>query len=454
MRGANRPTSNRQSPRAKARWDRYFARSGVIVACVGLALLVSGCDANDRAYFRDGIGTDLYTTDIAAATDLQNAYLESLCRQSLSYVGTVPSCSDRGELPPALWPLIVQAGMNDIDTRCDSYLSWLDVKKRENGAVLSEIGAIRVAVDALTNPAITTVSPVALAAVAAAFGLATSTLGNVNSLLLQVDHTTVQSIVFTQRQIFRESVLKLTSEINNKPTAIHALRTYLTICMPMTISAGINSTVTVFQQTGGMFARSFSPTTTIGSPFTPASVVQKPPRALPVPPDVDVAPFFAETNLSKPDTELTLRGLCIDNNTGTGLTRASLIKALVAIFEATPDSDNPLKPDGIISGNERRVINKQPNCGAAKNYFEKAVFANTQSLQKTKNSADALANFISDLLNRSPGGDLSGTTPLANQTLRDKISTVRTALGVNDVPSALSNEATAALVNAVKPKPK
>ena len=144
---------------------------GIVAGCIALATLLSGCDANDKAYFREGIGTDLYTTDITAATDLQNTYLDSLCRQSLSYVGTVPSCSNRGELPPALWPLIVQAGMNDIDTRCDSYLSWLDVKKRENGAILSEIGAVRVAVDALTNPAITTVSPVALAAVAAAFGL-------------------------------------------------------------------------------------------------------------------------------------------------------------------------------------------------------------------------------------------------------------------------------------------
>jgi hypothetical protein len=421
----------------------------IVAGCIALATLLSGCDANDKAYFREGIGTDLYTTDIAAATDLQNTYLDNLCRQSLSYVGAVPSCSNRGELPTALWPLIVQAGMNDIDTRCDSYLSWLDVKKRENGAVLSEIGAVRVAVDALTNPAITTVSPVALAAVAAAFGLATSTLGNVNSLLLQVDHTTVQNIVFTQRQAFRVSLLGLTSELNNKPTAIHALRTYLTICMPMTISAGINSTVTVFQQTG-TFGRTLTPTTTIGSPFTPASPTQKPPRSTFIPADPDVAPFFSEKNLSQAETEFTLRGLCIDKNKGTGLTRANLIKALVAIFEATPDSDNPLKPDHIISGNERRTINLQPNCGSAMNYFEKATFANTLSSQATKNSADDLAILISGLLKRSPGGDLSGPDPLANPTLRGKISTVRAALGVNDVPPSLNTQATPALFNLVK----
>jgi hypothetical protein len=77
------------------------------------------------------------------------------------------------------------------------------VRTRE---ILTEIGAVRFAVDALTNPAVVTVSPVALAAVAAAFGLATNTVNNFNSLLLQLDHTTVQSVVFVNRRIFREKL--------------------------------------------------------------------------------------------------------------------------------------------------------------------------------------------------------------------------------------------------------
>jgi hypothetical protein len=241
--------------------------AGIVAACVGLALLLGGCDPNDRTYFRGGIGADLYTVDSVATADIQNIYLDSLCRQSLSYVGTdVPSCSGQGQLPPALWPLIVQAGMNDIDQRCDSYLSWLDQKKRENSAILSEISAIRVAADALTNPAVASgISPIALASVAAAFGLATSTLGNVNSLLLQVDHTTVQSVVFINRHDFREQVLKLV--IDNKPMVVHTLRSYLTICMPMTISANINSTVTVFQQAGS------------GAPLVFADTIGHPPTA-------------------------------------------------------------------------------------------------------------------------------------------------------------------------------
>ena len=183
-------------------------------------------------------------------------------------------------MPTTAWPVIVQAGLNDIDTRCDLYLAWLDQKRRENAGILTEIGAVRFAVDALTNPAVVTVSPVALAAVAAAFGLATNTVNNFNSLLLQVDHTTVQSVVFVNRRIFREQLLKL--PIDNKPMAIHALRSYLTICLPMTISANINSTVTVFQQAGpnAIDPEQLVSTSTIGQPFRAATVTGAPPARL------------------------------------------------------------------------------------------------------------------------------------------------------------------------------
>ena len=55
---------------------------GTVAACVALALLASGCNPNDRAFFREGIGTELYTADVLPATDLQNIYLDQLCRQS------------------------------------------------------------------------------------------------------------------------------------------------------------------------------------------------------------------------------------------------------------------------------------------------------------------------------------------------------------------------------------
>jgi hypothetical protein len=77
-------TSKCRQPRAKARWERDFARGcamrskGVIVACMGLALLMGGCDSLDSRYFRYGIGTDLYSTDIVETTQYQDLYLTEL----------------------------------------------------------------------------------------------------------------------------------------------------------------------------------------------------------------------------------------------------------------------------------------------------------------------------------------------------------------------------------------
>src|SRR5262245_38117848 len=172
-----------------------------VAAWLAVAIGVAGCNALEGQYLRQGIGTDLGSMDVATATELQNVYLDHLCRQTLPFVGAgVPSCSQE-QVPPNAWPLIVQAGMNDIDQRCDAYLAWLDQKKRQNSAILAEISAIRSATDAILNPTITHgVGPRTLAAVAAAFGLATDTFNNVNSLLLQVDHTTVQAVVFGRRK--------------------------------------------------------------------------------------------------------------------------------------------------------------------------------------------------------------------------------------------------------------
>jgi hypothetical protein len=440
----------RQQPRGR-RWSGDLARIGAVAASLVLALVLVGCDPNEKFYLREGIGTNLYTAETVSVADLQNIYLDYLCLQANPYIGAnAPGCPQF--VPPKDWPLIVQAGLNDIDTRCDSYLAWLDQKKREAPAVLAEIGAIRFAVDALTNPNIAGVSAVGLAAISAAFGLATNTVNNFNTLLLQVDHTTVQNVVIPNRHIFREDLLKVLSAIDNKPAAIHTLRSYLSICMPMTIAANINSTVTLFQQTGSVPGTIMPPT--LGSAFTPATVVQKPIRAAVVI-DPEAAPFFAEKDLSKAETDFTLGGLCLNKNTTTTkLTRKDLIQALVKIFETTPpDAENPIKADGIISRSERLAINKQPDCDGAMNFFEKLVFANTQSDQKEKNSAAALAGFI-DILKQAPGGSaLAGSPTLDNPELRKLIRSVRMATGLlSDVPSDMSTQLTATFVNDLKSK--
>lgn len=213
-----------------------------LVAAIGCAGAVVGCDPLDRQYFQSGIGTDLYTPDIAAITQLQDVYLGELCRQSLPTFSSaqVGQCSNS-------WDLIVEAGMNDIDQRCDAYLSWLNDKRRTNAAVIKQFGDMAWATQNIMNIAGVSADPITI--VGTAFGLATNTFTNVNSrLLFEVDRTTVQTLVLNRRNDYRKSMGQI--HIASRPAAVHALRSYLTICTPFAIETDINATVTIFQQGG------------------------------------------------------------------------------------------------------------------------------------------------------------------------------------------------------------
>ena len=86
----------------------------------------------------------------------------------------------------------------------------------------------------------------ALSIVATAFGLAGTTYANWNSrLLLDVDHSTVQTIVYTRQQDFRKANAGVI--VPDRPAAIYLLRGYLRICMPITIETTINTNVTLAQ---------------------------------------------------------------------------------------------------------------------------------------------------------------------------------------------------------------
>ena len=101
---------------------------GIVASCLWLAMLLSGCDAaRDFRYTREGIGTDLYWDGLPAATQLQDIYLSDICSQAISPTArslAVNAC-DQLNLASRDWGLLVQAGMNDIDLRCDAYLAWL-----------------------------------------------------------------------------------------------------------------------------------------------------------------------------------------------------------------------------------------------------------------------------------------------------------------------------------------
>jgi hypothetical protein len=424
-------------------------------ACIAMALFAAGCDK--------GVGTKLYPADVAAQTDLQNAYVAEICQQAGMQPAVFDSMTGCGANPydAATWWLFVQAGMNDIDQRCDAYLAWLDDAQRSREPVLNEIALLSATAQTIMRSTGAGANPITIAG--AAFGLAAGTFTNVQSrLILTMPHSTVQAVVLSRQKEYRDQLIGTSTTkaiaIVSRPAALYALRSYLRLCMPMTIETEIINTIATFERNGadGLQKDSLISAKSAGAPFSPASLVQKPQRHSVTPLPDDIKPFFEEKSLSKEDAEFALNALCLEKNTTNELPKKMVIQTLVDIYEATRSTPKP-KADHVISKVERLAIITQPDCGAAMNFYEKFTYANTalQDINGNNLSAGNLADFI-DLLNRSSaGGVLPGTTKLSDQALREKIRMVRTGLGQLDLlPSALSTQATPALNTTLGKLPK
>jgi hypothetical protein len=204
-----------------------------VFACVGVALTVAGCDpVTERRYFTEGPGVDLYTSETAKQTDLLNQYVEFICEQAGMNCG-------------GNWTTFVQAGMNDIDLRCDGFLTWLDARRRDREPVLAELSALNTAAHAIMT--VSGASPKSLDIVTAAFGLASASYANWNSrLLISVNQSTVQDVVYKAQGDYRNMIKNW--PVPDRPAAIYLLRNYLRTCMPITIEASINTTTSLVQR--------------------------------------------------------------------------------------------------------------------------------------------------------------------------------------------------------------
>jgi hypothetical protein len=191
-----------------------------------LALSVAGCDPMlERRYMDEGAGVNLYTTDQANQAALQDEYFRLICAQAGG------SCGD--------YVTLVQAGMNDIDQRCDGYLTWLDARRRDKEPFLAELAAITSATHDIMT--VTGASPKSLNIVTSVFGLAAITYTQWNSrLLISIEQSTVQEVVYNSQQEYRDKIK--TWPVPDRPTAVYLLRNYLRVCMPISIEANINTT--------------------------------------------------------------------------------------------------------------------------------------------------------------------------------------------------------------------
>lgn len=322
-----------------------------LVACVGIALTAAGCDpVTERRYITEGAGVDLYIADREKQVELQNQYVDFVCRQAGS------ACTAGN------WPVFVQAGMNDIDLRCDGFLTWLDARRRDKEPVLNEISAVSTATHAIMT--VTGASPKSLDIVTAAFGLATQTYTNWNSrLLLAINQSTVQEVVYTSQQKFREKIN--TFRITDQPTAIYLLRNYLRLCMPTTIEAAVNISTTLVQREAPPEAQQnlVVATVTPGRPTVIRDVNAPLQRFNPPPPppsDTRIGPF--EKKMSQKDMK---RALDILGCPGTDLGLAGS-PARKALTKFLTDNDKPssdkVTNDVFFNLRDLKADGKQGTC--------------------------------------------------------------------------------------------
>lgn len=190
--------------------------------------LIAGCTPalGDR-----GVGQDLYSSQTPRATNNIAAYFGELCNQTnLQRSGTAADCSD--------YSMLVQAGFNDIDARCDHYLAWIDNKRVEAGRVHSSLVAIGSAATSVLT--IASASTDTIAYVAQALGLTGSLYDAFNnSLLMGLESSTIKRIVYERRLEFRRQFVKV--NFSTSPDMVFALRGYLRICTPQTIVLDANA---------------------------------------------------------------------------------------------------------------------------------------------------------------------------------------------------------------------
>lgn len=425
---------------------RIAARASALVALI----LATGCNlAGDARFANEGVGTNLYSTDVARQNRIQQLYYGYLCGQAaLPLAGVSPEGVPICNFPVFAtlhWNMLVQAGMNDIDTRCDAYLAWYDSRKRSQQPLISQINTT----GRLVNAILLASSPTAatIGVVAEAFGFAAATVTNYHSrLLYEIDTSTLQALVLGNQRTFREGIAEL--KFQTKPAVEHALRSYLRICMPFSIETEVNNVLTVVKRSGE------APPPLINTDTVEAAVDATKPRTAeqrvtvvrvtPPPPMVEspeVKKIFAIGGYDDNDLLTLQRALCVPaDELGTVGPRTP---TAYAIFETYVAGQPSIKKDGMVSSrNEYARAIKFGNCdrGRFRNIFEAEQLATANEVAVLADEMKFLG--VTGFVAPPAGADLPA--------MRANIAAANAFFQIGSPDGAAADEATPALFNKMK----
>jgi hypothetical protein len=409
-----------------------------LAAGAAMGFAVAGCNlANEGLYFREGIGTGLSRPELPEVTQIQDLYIAHICQQA-----GLPNCDDV-TMGPQAWSLFVQAGMNDIDLRCDAYLAWLDNRKRSAAPILNQLAAMNTAAQAIMYASGSGATAITIAGVA--FGLAADTFTNVNSrLLLEVNQSTVQSVVLGHQTRYRVETGRVS--VRSRPMAIYLLRNYLRICMPFSIETSINNTVSVYHRVGPEGLRT-EPLVT-QAPRVAAVTVATPRDSIGLPKRrtlTEEIPGFAElldpynpSTHSRSFVYRVMGAICVPDNLRT--TPNEITRTYIRIFEDTALSKSRNgRLDAREIGLALELTGNACTSSGPQNFFERQTYTN----------AAAVADLIGLLNKSSAGGTLPANTLLGGT--RSKIRLVRGALAgkLAKMPATFDTHVTPDLIDAL-----
>jgi hypothetical protein len=138
------------------------------------------------------------------------------------------------------WDLVVQGGMNYIDSECEQYIDSMFWWNRVRVTTRDQIALIGSSTAGILG--ITGVASAPIAITALGFGLATSSVDNIaNSVLFKLDPSSVRIMLEKSRKIYRDEVLK--APYTTRYGAVQAIRGYLSLCLPATLEGQVNAAV-------------------------------------------------------------------------------------------------------------------------------------------------------------------------------------------------------------------
>ena len=370
-----------------------------------LSLLVVGCVPQQQANFlRNGIGAQLPARDIDTASTKQRKYFNYLCQQAgliktASYAEPARDCV----LEPynaQVWTLIVHQGMNDIDRRCDGYLEWLDNKKRSKGPIISQLGTVQNTTTQILGATIGLSNAAkAITIVSQAFDLITKSIENYHTrLLLEIDQSTINSIVLRARHNFRKDFKG--KQASNKPEAEYILRSYLRICLPFAIESTINDNSTLVSLgVDPDQAESLSIHQPPVSGVLTSSNQPVPPTPTPTKSLLKNPKGSWEPSITRSTAKSIQSALCVTKDGDFGNSTSSNTRRAIAMFQQATGNN----PTGIIESRVQRTkLISANNCNfqKSKNAYEKFRFY-TNNYTVDSQILAALRLDLTDAFNRT-----------------------------------------------------